>query len=57
LEPDGRPSLLDWDDAGPWNPAEELAAALVSWSTGPHGSPCEGSRWRWSRATVGPVAW
>jgi thiamine kinase-like enzyme len=31
---DGRPSILDWDDAGPWNPAEELAAALVSWSTG-----------------------
>jgi aminoglycoside phosphotransferase (APT) family kinase protein len=39
---DGRPWILDWDDAGPWNPAEELAAALVSWSTGPHGSPCEG---------------
>jgi Ser/Thr protein kinase RdoA (MazF antagonist) len=39
---DGRPWILDWDDAGPFNPAEELAAALVSWSTGPHGEPCEG---------------
>ena len=38
---DGRPWILDWDDAGPWNPAEELAAALVSWSTGPQGEPCE----------------
>ena len=38
---DGRPSILDWDDAGPWNAAEELAAAVVSWSTGPQGEPCE----------------
>jgi Ser/Thr protein kinase RdoA (MazF antagonist) len=38
---DGRASILDWDDAGPWNAAEELAAAVVSWSTGPQGEPCE----------------
>ena len=38
---EGRPSILDWDDAGPWNAAEELAAAVVSWSTGPRGEPCE----------------
>jgi Ser/Thr protein kinase RdoA (MazF antagonist) len=38
---DGRPLILDWDDAGPWNATEELAAALVSWSTGPQGEPSE----------------
>ena len=38
---DGRPLLLDWDDAGPWNTTEELAAAVVSWSTGPQGEPCD----------------
>jgi thiamine kinase-like enzyme len=38
---DGRALILDWDDAGPWNATEELIAALVSWSTGPKGEPCE----------------
>jgi Ser/Thr protein kinase RdoA (MazF antagonist) len=38
---DGRPLLLDWDDAGPWNTTEEIAAAVVSWSTGPKGEPCQ----------------
>jgi Ser/Thr protein kinase RdoA (MazF antagonist) len=35
----GRPWIVDWDDAGPWNAAEEVAAAVVSWSTGPQGEP------------------
>jgi Ser/Thr protein kinase RdoA (MazF antagonist) len=35
----GRPWILDWDDAGPWNAVEEVAAAVVSWSTGPQGEP------------------
>ena len=38
---DGRPWIVDWDDAGPWNPAEEVAAAVVSWSSGAHGEPDE----------------
>jgi hypothetical protein len=38
---EGRPWILDWDDAGPWNAAEEVAAAVVSWSTGPQGEPRE----------------
>ena len=37
----GRPWIVDWDDAGPWNPAEEVAAAVVSWSSGAHGEPDE----------------
>jgi Ser/Thr protein kinase RdoA (MazF antagonist) len=36
-----RPWIVDWDDAGPWNPAEEVAAAVVSWSGGAHGEPDE----------------
>jgi Ser/Thr protein kinase RdoA (MazF antagonist) len=36
-----RPWIVDWDDAGPWNPAEEVAAAVVSWSTGADGEPDE----------------
>jgi Ser/Thr protein kinase RdoA (MazF antagonist) len=36
-----RPWIVDWDDAGPWNPAEEVAAAVVSWSGGVHGEPDE----------------
>jgi Ser/Thr protein kinase RdoA (MazF antagonist) len=36
---DGRPWILDWDDAGPWTAAEEVAAAVVSWSTGCGGEP------------------
>jgi thiamine kinase-like enzyme len=36
-----RPWILDWDDAGPWNASEEVAAAVVSWSTGPQGEPRE----------------
>ena len=36
-----RPWIVDWDDAGPWNPAEEVAAAVVSWSSGAHGEPDE----------------
>ena len=35
------PWILDWDDAGPWNATEEIAAAVVSWSTGPQGEPRE----------------
>jgi hypothetical protein len=35
----GRPWIVDWDDAGPWNAAEEVAAAVVSWATGPQGEP------------------
>jgi Ser/Thr protein kinase RdoA (MazF antagonist) len=35
----GRVWIVDWDDAGPWNAAEEVAAAVVSWSTGPQGEP------------------
>jgi aminoglycoside phosphotransferase (APT) family kinase protein len=35
----GRAWIVDWDDAGPWNAAEEVAAAVVSWSTGPQGEP------------------
>ena len=38
---EGRPWIVDWDDAGPWNPAEEVAAAVVSWSSGAHGEPDE----------------
>jgi Ser/Thr protein kinase RdoA (MazF antagonist) len=37
-----RPWIVDWDDAGPWNPAEEVAAAVVSWSSGARGVPDEG---------------
>jgi thiamine kinase-like enzyme len=37
----GRPWIVDWDDAGPWNAAEELAAAVVSWSSRAHGEPEE----------------
>jgi hypothetical protein len=32
---------VDWDDAGPWNAAEEVAAAVVSWSSGARGEPDE----------------
>jgi Ser/Thr protein kinase RdoA (MazF antagonist) len=53
---EGRPWILDWDDAGPWNAAEEVAAAVVSWSTGPRVNLVSGSRSRWSRATAEPVA-
>jgi len=35
----GRPWIVDWDDAGPWNAAEEVAAAVVSWSSRAHGEP------------------
>jgi len=38
---EGRPWIVDWDDAGPWNPAEEVAAAVVSWSSGARGEPDE----------------
>jgi len=38
---EGRPWIVDWDDAGPWNPAEEVAAAVVSWSSRAHGEPDE----------------
>jgi Ser/Thr protein kinase RdoA (MazF antagonist) len=38
---EGRVWIVDWDDAGPWNAAEEVAAAVVSWSTGPQGEPDE----------------
>jgi Ser/Thr protein kinase RdoA (MazF antagonist) len=38
----GRPWIVDWDDAGPWNAAEEVAAAVVSWSSRAHGEPDEG---------------
>jgi Ser/Thr protein kinase RdoA (MazF antagonist) len=37
----GRPWIVDWDDAGPWNAAEEVAAAVVSWSSGAHDEPDE----------------
>jgi Ser/Thr protein kinase RdoA (MazF antagonist) len=37
----GRPWIVDWDDAGPWNAAEEVAAAAVSWSSRAHGGPDE----------------
>jgi Ser/Thr protein kinase RdoA (MazF antagonist) len=37
----GRPWIVDWDDAGPWNAAEEVAAAVVSWSSGTAGEPDE----------------
>jgi thiamine kinase-like enzyme len=37
----GRPWIVDWDDAGPWNAAEEVAAAVVSWSSRAHGEPAE----------------
>jgi thiamine kinase-like enzyme len=37
----GRPWIVDWDDAGPWNAAEEVAAAIVSWSSRAHGEPDE----------------
>jgi Ser/Thr protein kinase RdoA (MazF antagonist) len=33
--------IVDWDDAGPWNPAEEVAAAVVTWSSGARGEPDE----------------
>jgi Ser/Thr protein kinase RdoA (MazF antagonist) len=33
--------IVDWDDAGPWNAAEEVAAAVVSWSSGMAGEPDE----------------
>jgi thiamine kinase-like enzyme len=35
----GRPWIVDWDDAGPWNATEEVAAAVVSWSSGAQGEP------------------
>jgi thiamine kinase-like enzyme len=35
----GHPWIVDWDDAGPWNAAEEVAAAVVSWSSRAHGGP------------------
>jgi Ser/Thr protein kinase RdoA (MazF antagonist) len=35
----GRVWIVDWDDAGPWNAAEEVAAAVVSWSSGVGGEP------------------
>jgi Ser/Thr protein kinase RdoA (MazF antagonist) len=35
----GRVWIVDWDDAGPWNAAEEVAAAVVSWSSGVAGEP------------------
>jgi Ser/Thr protein kinase RdoA (MazF antagonist) len=38
---DGQPWIVDWDDAGPWNAAEEVAAAVVSWSSGARGEPDE----------------
>ena len=37
----GRAWIVDWDDAGPWNAAEEVAAAVVSWSSGVAGEPDE----------------
>ena len=37
----GRAWIVDWDDAGPWNTAEEVAAAVVSWSSGVAGEPNE----------------
>ena len=37
----GRPWIVDWDDAGPWNAAEEVAAAVVSWSSRVAGAPEE----------------
>jgi len=37
----GRVWIVDWDDAGPWNAAEEVAAAVVSWSSGVAGEPNE----------------
>jgi Ser/Thr protein kinase RdoA (MazF antagonist) len=37
----GRAWIVDWDDAGPWNAAEEVAAAVVSWSSGMAGEPDE----------------
>jgi Ser/Thr protein kinase RdoA (MazF antagonist) len=37
----GRVWVVDWDDAGPWNAAEEVAAAVVSWSSGVAGEPNE----------------
>jgi Ser/Thr protein kinase RdoA (MazF antagonist) len=37
----GRPWIVDWDDAGPWNAAEEVAATVVSWSSRAHGEPDE----------------
>ena len=53
----GRPWIVDWDDAGPWNAAEE-AAAVVSWSSGVAGSPTSGRRSPWSRVTAQPaMAW
>jgi Ser/Thr protein kinase RdoA (MazF antagonist) len=38
----GRAWIVDWDDAGPWNAAEEVAAAVVSWSSGVAGGGLEG---------------
>jgi thiamine kinase-like enzyme len=37
----GHPWIVDWDDAGPWNAAEEVAAAVVSWASRAHGGPDE----------------
>jgi Ser/Thr protein kinase RdoA (MazF antagonist) len=37
----GRVWIVDWDDAGPWNAAEEVAAAVVSWSSAVAGEPDE----------------
>jgi thiamine kinase-like enzyme len=51
----GRPWIMDWDDAGPWNAAEEVAAAVVSRSSRALASPMSGSHWRWWRATAARV--
>jgi Ser/Thr protein kinase RdoA (MazF antagonist) len=39
--PHGRLWIVDWDDAGPWNAAEEVSAAVVSWSSSATGAPIE----------------
>jgi Ser/Thr protein kinase RdoA (MazF antagonist) len=38
---EGGPCIVDWDDAGPWNAAEEVAAAVVTWSSRAQGEPDE----------------
>jgi len=45
----GRPWIVDWDDAGPWNAAEEVAAAVVSWSTARRVNLLRRPHSRWSR--------
>ncbi len=37
------PVLVDWDGAGPWSPAEELATAAVEWAGGIVGAVDEGA--------------